>query len=84
MLPVDLWLRWKRTLQVVLPVLLTLDMVHSMHYVATLYRERLKVRYFAYFCKYEITAKPVPVFWQKAGTLTSLGHATGMGTRRIC
>ena len=40
MLPVDVLLRWKRTFRVVLPFLLAVDMVHSMYYVAGLYKKR--------------------------------------------
>jgi hypothetical protein len=44
MLTAELLLRWKRAFQVVLPVLLALDMVHSIYYVAGLYQDRLEVR----------------------------------------
>ncbi len=44
MLTAELLLRWKGAFQVVLPVLLALDMVHSIYYVAGLYQDRLEVR----------------------------------------
>ncbi len=44
MLTAELLLRWKGAVQVVLPVLLALDMVHSICYVAGLYQDRLEVR----------------------------------------
>lgn len=44
MLTAELLLRWKDAFRKVLPVLLALDMVHSIHYVAGLYQDRLKVR----------------------------------------
>ncbi|KAL0017876.1 hypothetical protein WJX77_003226 [Trebouxia sp. C0004] len=42
MLSAELLLRWKGAFQVVLPVLLALDMVHSIYYVAGLYQDRLE------------------------------------------
>jgi len=44
MVTAELLLRWKGAFQVVLPVLLALDMVHSIYYVAGVYQDRLEVR----------------------------------------
>lgn len=44
MLTAELLLRWKGAFQVALPVLLAMDMVHSIYYVAGLYQDRLEVR----------------------------------------
>ena len=43
MLPPEFLLYWKRAFRVVLPVVLAMDMVHSMYYVAGLYQKRLQV-----------------------------------------
>lgn len=43
MRPADFVLYWKRTFRVVLPMVLAVDMVHSMYYVAGLYQKRLQV-----------------------------------------
>ncbi|DBA77274.1 TPA: hypothetical protein ACH3X2_14283 [Trebouxia sp. C0005] len=42
MLTAELLLRWKGAFQVALPVLLAMDMVHSIYYVAGLYQDRLE------------------------------------------
>ena len=43
MLPAEFLLYWKRAFRVVLPVVLAMDMLHSMYYVAGLYQKRLQV-----------------------------------------
>ena len=43
MRPADFVLYWKRTFRVVLPMVLAVDMVHSMYYVAGLYQKRVQV-----------------------------------------